>query len=298
MEYRRHEQPGCGGCFLLLLLLLFITGGAPRLFDFLGILVFIGLFLLLSGVAAFWAFSYYIKRQISTYEKSQTETHNTFVFLLVNILVKIAQIDGKVTSDEINTIHRFFQHNLHYTQNQLYWVKELVKEALGSTVSLENLLQDSRYALRQLRGNPGFTLVAVLTLGLGIGATTVIFSFVNAILLSPLPYQNPDRLVRINTMWFGQRGTSLSEPEYHSLRTEARTLEAVVATSSASQTLLLDTPRRITTLQATHELFPVLGVPPLIGRVFTKEEELPGASPVALLSHALWTEMCHGRRPG
>ena len=144
MEYRRHEQPGCGGCFLILLLLLFLAGGAPLLFDFLGILVFIVLFLMFSGIAAFWAFSYYIKRQVSAYEQSQTETHNAFVFLLVNILVKIAQIDGKVTRDEINTIHRFFQHNLHYTQNQLYWVKELVKEALGSTVSLENLLQDFR----------------------------------------------------------------------------------------------------------------------------------------------------------
>jgi DnaJ like chaperone protein len=144
MEYRRHDQPGCGGCFLLLIILVFLAGGAPLLFDLLGILVFLGLFLLLSGVAAFWAFTYYIKRQVSAYEKSQTETHNTFVFLLVNILVKIAQIDGKVTRDEINTIHHFFQYNLHYTQNQLYWVKELVKEALGSTVSLETLLQEFR----------------------------------------------------------------------------------------------------------------------------------------------------------
>jgi DnaJ like chaperone protein len=144
MEYRRHEQPGCGGCFLLLLLLIFLSGGAPLLFDFLGMLVFVVLFLMLSGVAAFWAFSYYIKRQISSYEKSQTETHNTFVFLLVNILVKIAQIDGKVTRDEINTIHHFFQRNLNYTQSQLYWVKELVKEALASSVSLEMLLQEFR----------------------------------------------------------------------------------------------------------------------------------------------------------
>jgi len=144
MEYRRHEQPGCGGCFLILLLLLFLAGGAPMLFDFLGILVFIVLFLMFSGIAAFWAFSYYIKRQISAYEQSQTESHNAFVFLLVNILVKIAQIDGKVTRDEVNTIHHFFQHNLHYSQSQLYWVKELVKEALGSTVSLETLLLDFR----------------------------------------------------------------------------------------------------------------------------------------------------------
>lgn len=142
MEYRRHEQPGCGGCFLLILLLLFLTGGAPLLFEFLGLIVFIILFLILSGIAAFWAFTFYIKRQISAYEKSQTETHNTFVYLLVNILVKIAQIDGKVTRDEVKTIRHFFQYNLNYSQNQLFWIKELVKEALASTVSIESLLQE------------------------------------------------------------------------------------------------------------------------------------------------------------
>ena len=90
MEYRRHEQPGCGGCFLLIILLIFITGGAPLLFEFLGLIVFGFLFLLFSGIAAFWAFTYYMKRQVSAYEKSQTEDHNTFVFLLINILVKVA----------------------------------------------------------------------------------------------------------------------------------------------------------------------------------------------------------------
>ena len=144
MEYRRHEQPGCGGCLLLLLLLIFLSGGAPLLFEFLGLLVFIILFLMLLGVAAFWAFSFYIKRQISTYEKSQTETHNTFVYLLVNILVKIAQVDGKVTRDEVRTIRHFFQYNLRYSQNQLFWIKELIKEALGASVSLDSLLEEFR----------------------------------------------------------------------------------------------------------------------------------------------------------
>ncbi|MBW2466922.1 MAG: DnaJ domain-containing protein [Deltaproteobacteria bacterium] len=144
MEYRRHEQPGCGGCFLLIFLLLFITGGAPLLFEVLGLIVFVLLFLLLSGIAAFWAFTFYIKRQISAYEKSQTETHNTFVYLLVNILVKIAQIDGKVTRDEVKTIRHFFQYNLHYSQNQLFWVRELIKEALDSKLSIESLLQEFR----------------------------------------------------------------------------------------------------------------------------------------------------------
>jgi DnaJ like chaperone protein len=144
MEYRRHEQPGCGGCLLLLLLLLFLSGGAPLLFEFLGVLVFIFLFLLLGGIAAFWAFTYYVRRQISTYEKSQTETHNTFVHLLVNILVKIAQVDGKVTRDEVKTIRHFFQYNLRYSQSQLFWIKELIKEALESPTSLDSLLQEFR----------------------------------------------------------------------------------------------------------------------------------------------------------
>ena len=144
MEYRRHEQPGCGGCFLLLLLLIFLSGGAPLLSDFLGMLVFVGLFLLLSGIGAFWAFSYYVRRKVSEYEKSQTETHNTFVYLLVNILVKIAQVDGKVTRDEVKTIRHFFQYNLRYSQNQLFWIKELIKEALVSSASLDSLLQEFR----------------------------------------------------------------------------------------------------------------------------------------------------------
>jgi predicted permease len=154
---------------------------------------------------------------------------------------------------------------------------------------------DLHHALRAVRRSPMFTTTAALTVALGIGSATVIFSFVQAILLSPLPYQSPDRLVRISTMWFGQRSTSLSEPEYHGFRTGARSLEAVVATRYAPRTLLHETPRRITTLQATHELFPVLGVAPQIGRAFTIEEELPDASPVALLSHGLWLEMFGGR---
>ena len=140
MEYRRHEQPGCGGCFLLLLLLIFLLGGVKAL----GLLVFIVLFFLLSAIGAFWAFTFYVKRQISAYERSQTETHNTFVSLLVNILVKIAQVDGKVTRDEVKTIRHFFQYNLRYSQNQLYWVKELIKEALVSDASLDSLLQEFR----------------------------------------------------------------------------------------------------------------------------------------------------------
>lgn len=144
MEYRYHQQPGCGGCFLFLVLLLLLTGGAPLVFQFAGFLLFTLLFLVVAAIAAFWGFSIFIRRQVSNYERSQTESHNKFVFLLVHVLVKIAQIDGTVTREELAAINRFFQVNLRYSQSQMYWVKELVKEALASTVSLEEHLLDFR----------------------------------------------------------------------------------------------------------------------------------------------------------
>jgi len=144
MIYRQHQQPGCGCGFLLFFLLLLLLVRPDLLLGLLGALFYTGLFLTFLVVAAFWGFSYFVRRKISEYERSQTETHNTFVFLLVNILVKIAQVDGKVTRAESATILRFFQYNLHYSQSQLLWVKELVREAMKSAVSLEQLLAEFR----------------------------------------------------------------------------------------------------------------------------------------------------------
>jgi len=142
--YRQHDQPGCGCGFLLLFFLLLLVVRPDLLLGFLGALFYAGLFFIFLMVAAFWGFSYFVKRKISEYERSQTETHNTFVFLLVNILMKIAQVDGKVTRAESAAIQRFFQYNLHYSQSQLLWVKGLIKEALKSEVSLEHLLGEFR----------------------------------------------------------------------------------------------------------------------------------------------------------
>lgn len=144
MQYQRHNQPGCGGCFLILLLIILITGGFPALFNFLGVLLYSGLAGVLFLIALFWGFSYWMQRKISTYEASQTESHNRFVWLLVQILINIAKIDGTVSKEEISTIHRFFQYNLRYDQTRMYWVKELVKEAVSSTQSMEVLLQEFR----------------------------------------------------------------------------------------------------------------------------------------------------------
>ncbi len=144
MEYRQHNQPGCGGCLLIAGLLVLLFGGAPALLDFLGFLFFTGIFGVVLLVALFWGFSYYIRQRVSTYESSQTETHNRFVYLLVNILVRIAQADGHFSKAELRTMLNFFQYNLRYNQDQMYWVKQLIKDARDEKVSLDALLREFR----------------------------------------------------------------------------------------------------------------------------------------------------------
>jgi DnaJ like chaperone protein len=144
MQYRQHSQPGCGGCLLLTALIVLATGGAPALFNFLGFLLSFGLISILLLVAAFWGFSYYVQSRISTYEATQTEAHNRFVSLLVRILVKIAQSDEHFTKAELQTILNFFQYSLRYNQDQMYWVKQLVKEARDETATMEELLAEFR----------------------------------------------------------------------------------------------------------------------------------------------------------
>ena len=144
MQYQRHEQPGCGGCILIVLLFSLLTGGFSGLFNFLGFLLYSGIIGVLLFAGIFWGFSYWIQKKVSTYEASQTESHNRFVWLLVQILINIAKIDGVVSKEEITTIQRFFQQNLRYDQTKMYWVKDLIKEAVSSTQSMEGLLQEFR----------------------------------------------------------------------------------------------------------------------------------------------------------
>ena len=144
MRYQQQRPPGCGGCLLIILLIVFVSGGAPALINLMGFLFFSGLAGVLLFIALFWGFSYWIQKQVSTYESSQTESHNRFVWLLVQILVKIAQLDGHVSRDEVQTIQRFFQQNLRYNQTQMAWVKNLIKDATNSQETLESLLQEFR----------------------------------------------------------------------------------------------------------------------------------------------------------
>ena len=144
MNYQRREQPGCGGCLLILLLFIFLSGGAPALINFLGALIFSGMAGVLAFIALFWGVTYWIQKKVSTYESSQTDSHNRFVWLLIQILVNIAKIDGQVTKEEVSTIQRFFQYNLRYNQTQMLWVRDLIKEAISSGTTLDTLLQEFR----------------------------------------------------------------------------------------------------------------------------------------------------------
>jgi DnaJ-class molecular chaperone with C-terminal Zn finger domain len=142
--YRQNNRPGCGGCLLIAALIALVTGGIPGLLNLFGILLYSGLAGILVLIGLFWAFSSYMRRRVAAYEASQTESHNRFVFLLTNILVKIAEADGHFTRAELNAILHFFQHHLRYNQDQMRWVKQLVKVARADAVDLRNLLEEFR----------------------------------------------------------------------------------------------------------------------------------------------------------
>jgi predicted permease len=149
--------------------------------------------------------------------------------------------------------------------------------------------QDLRYALRGLRQRPGFTLVAVLTLALGIGANTAIFSVVNGVLLRPLPYERPERLAMIWGHRNQQPLAELSVPEYWDLRERTHAFAVMAAFADGNINLTgAGTPERIRAGYFTANTMAVLGVAPAIGRGFTAEEDLPGGPPVVLLGDGLW----------
>ena len=156
---------------------------------------------------------------------------------------------------------------------------------------MSTLLQDLRYAIRTLAKQPGFTLVALVTLALGIGANTAIFSIVNAVLLRPLPYHEPDRVVLLWSHWTNWTKTWVSEPELADYQQQARSLEHVAAFSSTSFNLTGgpgSEPLRVLAAQVQSEMFAALGAQPLAGRVFTADEDRPGRERVVMLTEGLW----------
>src|ERR1700678_1302136 len=153
---------------------------------------------------------------------------------------------------------------------------------------MRTLIQDLRYGLRTLRKNPGFTAIAVLTLALGIGANTAIFSVVNGVLLRPLPFRHPSRLVLI-----AEKSPfpviSTSRENYLDWRDQRHSFESMEATRGSSITLTgAGEPERLNVRMATAGLFSMLGINAQIGRTFLSEEDRAGGAPVALLSYGLW----------
>ena len=155
---------------------------------------------------------------------------------------------------------------------------------------MDTFLKDLRYALRSLRRQPGFTVVTILTLALGIGANTAVFSVLNGVVLRPLPYPQPERLAFVTSQFpglgFNQFWVSL--PEFVEYRDHNRAFASVGAYTVGAVNLGTDPPSRPVRAIVTAELMPTLGVKPLAGRWFTTEDSAPKAEPVAILSWELW----------
>src|SRR5688572_8009114 len=153
---------------------------------------------------------------------------------------------------------------------------------------MDSLRQDIRYAIRRLIKSPAFTVIALLTLALGIGANTAIFSVVHAVILKPLPYRQPDRIVGIFHLSEGQRAT-MSGPNFYDVKNHSKTLQDAAA-YTRSRTILTGQgePVRLDGAEISASLFDLLGVPPLKGRVFRAEDNDPGKTHVAILSYNLW----------
>jgi len=173
--------------------------------------------------------------------------------------------------------------------------KEAVRDA-GWESFVETLWEDLRYSLRILRKNPGFTAVAVLTLALGIGAATAIFSLVEGVLLRPLPFQDADRLVLLGDHLGGRPGMSVPAREIATYTSAAQTFSSLGGYITASFELSGGAqPEQIDAARLNSRMFPTLGVEPILGRVFTQQED-NARQPVAVISYALWSDRFHRDR--
>src|SRR6266511_2401440 len=175
---------------------------------------------------------------------------------------------------------------------------ELIEQTGG--MRMESFIQDLRFGARMLMKNPGFTLIAVLTLALGVGANTAIFSVVNAVLLRPLPYSEPDRLVQVweTNPRANRWGDWVSYPDFRDWRERNTVFDEIGACRTLAFNLTGgDSPESLPGDYVSASLFTVLGVKPILGRTFLDEEDRPGASRVAMISHGLWQRR-FGADPG
>jgi putative ABC transport system permease protein len=160
---------------------------------------------------------------------------------------------------------------------------------------LETFLQDVRYGLRQLRRNPGFTVVAVLTLALGIGATSAIFSVVYGVLLRALPYPNPQQLVSVSEVAADGHLMGFTDPNFRDLRAMNRALSGMALCKALPATVSGPSgPSRLFVAVVSADFFHVMGVAPVLGRGFSGDELRQGGTPATLVSYGYWKNELHG----
>jgi predicted permease len=156
---------------------------------------------------------------------------------------------------------------------------------------MDTLLQDLRYGWRNLFRQPAFAITAIFTLALGIGATTAIFSVVNAVLLRPLPYPDSDRIVALMNYWTrtGRRGTTVSAPDFHDWRAQSQSFAAIGYYDGGETSVTLNGRADYAFVHgATPEFFDVLGARATVGRLLTKDEQQPGGPLAVVITHAFW----------
>src|SRR5215510_3852948 len=166
-------------------------------------------------------------------------------------------------------------------------------------VWMESLAKDLRYAIRGLRKNPGFTIAAVITLAVGIGATTAVFSVLNAVLIKPLPYFEPERLVGV---WHSAvfQGTTvsnfnLSPPMYVTYQEQNQKFQDFgVWSGGAANVTGLGDPEQVRSLVVTYGVLPALGVKPALGRWFSKDDDTPGTPETVILTYGYWQRRIAG----
>jgi predicted permease len=174
---------------------------------------------------------------------------------------------------------------------------------MNSVPVLEPIVRDLRYAFRMLRKTPGFTAIALITLAVGIGVNTAVFTVVNGLLLKPLPYPHPERLATVTTMFRSPRGegesTSVDGKTFLAIHDNATTVDTAVTSGGLGGGVNLVTngaAANVEQRRVSAGYFSVLGVAPYIGREFTRDEDRVGGEPVAILSYGLWTRVFGGDR--
>src|SRR5262245_61071137 len=190
-----------------------------------------------------------------------------------------------------------------YAARRAFGSVALAKEdsrAVWGLRTLESLWQDLRYGVRMLLKKPGFTVIAIFTLALGIGATTAIFSVVESVLLKPLPYSQPDELVaiRLTAHGLGKKERIVSDTGYFIFREQSRTFQDIGLYNFGSLYSVnvtgLGEPERVRTLRVTDGLLPILGVAPLIGRSFTRADDSPDSAETVILTYGYWSRKFGG----